>query len=122
MTDLDKAKELVDFFDTPEVKKMRAAHEEWEHDCDRAYKRLPVGDKLMMLQAICKIITDTERKGTSHRGLMNALGVYPDGFNVLDLMHIHNALFTEFHGNALRQVSLGDTGCGSSDSKTSQSK
>jgi hypothetical protein len=43
-------------------------------------------DKLDMVQAICYIMCKAEQEGTSHRGLMDALGIYPAGFLIHDLM------------------------------------
>jgi hypothetical protein len=38
-----------------------------------------------------------EREGTSHRGLQDALGIYPAGFWVDGLMEVHNALWSYYH-------------------------
>jgi hypothetical protein len=38
-----------------------------------------------------------ESEGTSHRGLMDTLGIYPEGFWISELMEVHNALWSEFN-------------------------
>ena len=54
-------------------------------------------DKLDMVQAICFIMCKAESAGTSHRGLMYELGIYPGGFWVDGLMDTHNALWSYYH-------------------------
>lgn len=54
-------------------------------------------DKLDMVQAICTIMCNAEREGTSHRGLMDKLGIYPTGFWIDNLMDCHNALWSYYH-------------------------
>ena len=54
-------------------------------------------DKLDMVQAICYIMCKAESEGTSHRGLMNELGIYPAGFWIDHLMEVHNALYGYYH-------------------------
>lgn len=53
-------------------------------------------DKYDMVQAICYIMCNAESEGTSHRGLMDELGIYPEGFWITELMDVHNALWSEF--------------------------
>ena len=57
---------------------------------------LPPKDKYDMVQAICYIMCKSESEGTSHRGLMSSLGIYPAGFWITELMDVHNALWTEY--------------------------
>jgi hypothetical protein len=57
---------------------------------------LSAHDKYDMVQAICYIMCKAEREGISHRGLMDTLGIYPEGFWIDELMTVHNALWTEF--------------------------
>lgn len=54
-------------------------------------------DKMDMVQAICHIMCKAEQEGTSHRGLMSSLGIYPAGFWVDNLMDVHNALWEFYH-------------------------
>jgi hypothetical protein len=44
-----------------------------------------------------------EQEGTSHRGLQDALGVYPVGFWVTELMDVHNALWSYYHDQKQEQ-------------------
>ena len=73
--------------------------EESEATVQRAlekYSMLSEDDKYDMVQAICFIMCKAESEGTSHRGLMDELGVYPAGFWITELMDVHNALYSEF--------------------------
>ena len=54
-------------------------------------------DKLDMIEAITYIMCKAESEGTSHRGLMDDLGIYPSGFWVNHLMDVHNALWSYYH-------------------------
>jgi hypothetical protein len=38
-----------------------------------------------------------EMEGTSHRGLQSALGIYPGGFWVSELLTVHNSLWSYYH-------------------------
>ena len=57
---------------------------------------LSAEDKYKAVEAFCHIICKAEKEGTSHRGLMSVLGVYPEAFWIDNLMTIHNALYTEY--------------------------
>jgi hypothetical protein len=73
--------------------------EESEATVQRAlekYSMLSEDDKYDMVQAICHIMCEAEKKGVSHRGLMDELGIYPSGFWITELMDTHNALWSEF--------------------------
>jgi hypothetical protein len=50
-----------------------------------------------MVQAICYIMCKAEQAGTSHRGLQDALGIYPAGFWISELMDVHNSLYSYYH-------------------------
>ena len=67
------------------------------------YHMLPDKDKYDMVQAICHIMCKAEREGTSHRGLMDKLGIYPEGFWVTELMDTHNALWGYYHDEKQKQ-------------------
>lgn len=58
---------------------------------------LSEADKLDMVQAICYIMCKAEEQGTSHRGLMDELGIYPSGFWIDHLMDVHNSLWSYYH-------------------------
>jgi hypothetical protein len=73
--------------------------EESEATVQRAlekYSMLSEDDKYDLVQAICHIMCEAEKKGVSHRGLMDELGIYPSGFWVSELLTVHNALYSEF--------------------------
>jgi hypothetical protein len=38
-----------------------------------------------------------EKEGVSHRGLQDALGIYPAGFWVSELLTVHNSLWSYYH-------------------------
>jgi len=76
---------------------LRDAHAEFEADALTKWAALPEEEKMWILEAVTTIMVNSEQAGTSHRGLMDDLGVYPAGFWVTNLMTIHNALWTEFH-------------------------
>lgn len=58
---------------------------------------LPEEDRIDMVQAICSIMCKAEQEGCSHRGLQSALGIYPGGFGVCELMTVHNSLWDYYH-------------------------
>lgn len=60
------------------------------------YHMLSSEDKYDMVQAICYIMCKAEKEGVSHRGLMDNLGIYPEGFWITELMDVHNSLWSEF--------------------------
>jgi len=77
----------------------KAIQKESQESLERAvgkYYMLSAQDKYDMVQAICHIMCKAEKEGTSHRGLMDTLGIYPEGFWISELMTVHNALWTEF--------------------------
>jgi hypothetical protein len=79
----------------------KAIQKESQESLERAvgkYCMLSAQDKYDMVQAICHIMCTAEKEGTSHRGLMDTLGIYPEGFWISELMTVHNALWTEFEG------------------------
>jgi hypothetical protein len=48
-----------------------------------------------------------EQERTSHRGVMDALGIYPAGFWIDNLMDVHNALWSYYH-DGRREKELND--------------
>lgn len=91
---------LLERLNSPEMIKMREdlakAHEDSIKKSVGWYHMLSAEDKYRAVEAFCYIICKAEREGTSHRGLMSELGVYPEAFFISDLMTIHNALYTEY--------------------------
>jgi len=61
------------------------------------YYNLSSEDKYKAVEALCHIICKAEHQGTSHRGLMDTLGVYPEAFWIDTLMDLHNAMWTYYH-------------------------
>jgi hypothetical protein len=88
---------LQEWWNSDAYKEMQKSHQESLERAVGKYFMLPEEDKLDMLQAICYIMCKAESEGTSHRGLQDALGVYPAGFWVGELMDVHNALWSYYH-------------------------
>ena len=87
---------LREWWDSETFEEMQKSDKEAKERAVGKYFMLSESDKLDMIQAICHIMCEAESKGTSHRGLMHELGIYPAGFWITELMTIHNALWTEF--------------------------
>lgn len=91
---------LLESLDSPEMVKMREdlaeAHQKSIEASVGWYHMLSAEDKYRAVEAFCYIICKAEREGTSHRGLMSVLGVYPEAFWITELMDVHNALWTEY--------------------------
>ena len=91
---------LLESLNSPEMVKMREdladAHKKSIEASVGWYHMLSAEEKYKAVEAFCHIICKAEREGTSHRGLMSVLGVYPEAFWIDDLMTIHNALYTEY--------------------------
>ena len=98
--ELSKKNTLLESLNSPEMVKMREdladAHKDSIEKSVGWYYMLSAEEKYKAVEAFCHIICKAEREGTSHRGLMSVLGVYPEAFWIDDLMTIHNALYTEF--------------------------
>jgi hypothetical protein len=90
-------KALQEWWDSDSCKEMQKANEEARQRAIGKYFMLSDSDKLDMVQAICYIMCKAESEGTSHRGLQDALGIYPAGFWVDHLMDTHNALWGYYH-------------------------
>jgi hypothetical protein len=67
------------------------------------YHMLSEEDKYDVVQAICYIMCKAEKEGTSHRGLMNELGIYPVGFWISELLTVHNSLWSYYHDKKQKQ-------------------
>lgn len=100
-------KTLQEWWDSDSFKQLQQANEESKQRAVGKYFMLSEEDKLDMVQAICYIMCKAEEEGTSHRGLMDALDIYPSGFWILELMTAHNALW-DFYHNKKREKELKD--------------
>jgi len=91
---------MLESLNSPEMVKMREdladSHQKSIEASVGWYHMLSAEDKYKAVEAFCYIICKAEREGTSHRGLMSELGVYPEAFWIDDLMTLHNALYTEY--------------------------
>jgi hypothetical protein len=90
-------KALQKWWDSDDCKELQRKNEESKQRAIGKYFMLSESDKLDMVQAICHIMCKAESEGTSHRGLQDALGIYPSGFWVDHLMEVHNALWGYYH-------------------------
>ena len=99
----DFGKALKEWWDSDAFKELQKANEEATQRAIDKYHMLSEEDKLDMVEAITRIMCEAESKGTSHRGLMDALGVYPSGFWVNHLMDVHNALWSYYHDKKREQ-------------------
>ena len=90
-------KALQDWWDSDACKNLQEASEASVQKAVGKYHMLSEEDKYDMVQAICYIMCKAEKEGISHRGLQDALGIYPEGFWISELMDVHNALWSEFH-------------------------
>jgi hypothetical protein len=87
---------LNEWYQSDSYKQLQEASEESVQKAVGKYHMLSSEDKYDMVQAICYIMCDAEKEGVSHRGLQDALGIYPEGFWITELMDVHNALWSEF--------------------------
>ncbi len=104
---------MLESLNSPEMVKMREdlaeAHQKSIEASVGWYHMLSAEDKYRAVEAFCYIICKAEREGTSHRGLMNVLGVYPEAIWIDDLMTIHNALYVEYQERDSRNWKDTDT-------------
>ena len=89
-------KSLQEWWDSDSCKQLQEASKESVQKAVGKYHMLSSEDKYDMVQAICYIMCKAEKEGTSHRGLQDALGIYPEGFWISELMNVHNSLWSEF--------------------------
>ena len=98
--ELPKKNNLFESLNSPEMVKMREdladAHKKSLEASVGWYYMLSAEEKYKAVEAFCHIICKAEKEGTSHRGLMSVLGVYPEAFFISDLMTIHNSLVVEY--------------------------
>jgi len=88
---------LQEWWASDACKEMQKANEEARQRAIGKYHMLSEEDKIDMVEAITHIMCKAEKEGTSHRGLQSALGIYPAGFWILELMDTHNALWGYYH-------------------------
>jgi len=88
---------LEEWWDSDACKELQESHRELKERAVGRYFMLSEEEKLDMVQAICHIMCDAEQKGCSHRGLQSALGIYPAGFWVDNLIDVHNALWAHYN-------------------------
>ena len=90
-------KAMQEWWDSDACKQLQKANKEARERAVGKYFMLSEEDKIDMVEAITYIMCKAESEGTSHRGLQDALGIYPAGFWVNHLMDVHNALWTYYH-------------------------
>ena len=88
---------LKEWWDSDAYKELQKENEEAKQRAVGKYFMLSEEDKLDMVQAICFIMCKAESAGTSHRGLMDELGIYPGGFWVDGLIEVHNSMWSYYH-------------------------
>ena len=103
-------KALQDWWDSDSFLQLQEASDESVQKAVGKYHMLSSEDKYDMVQAICYIMCKAESEGTSHRGLMNTLGIYPEGFWITELMDVHNALWSYYHDQTQEQELKDDLG------------
>ena len=96
-------KAMQEWWASDACKEMQKENEEAKQRAVGKYFMLSESDKLDMVQAICFIMCKAESEGTSHRGLMDELGIYPAGFWIDHLMEVHNALYGYYHDQKKEQ-------------------
>jgi len=94
---------LNEWYQSDSYKQLREASEASVQKAVGKYHMLSSEDKYDMVQAICYIMCKAENEGTSHRGLMDTLGIYPEGFWITELMDTHNALWGYYHDEKQKQ-------------------
>jgi len=96
-----KKNTLLESLNSPELVKLREdlakAHKDSIEASVGWYYNLSSEDKYKAVEALCHIICKAEHQGTSHRGLMDTLGVYPEAFWIDHLMDLHNGMWTFYH-------------------------
>jgi hypothetical protein len=96
-------KALQEWWDSDACKQLQKSHKEGVERAVGKYFMLSEEDKLDMVQAICYIMCKAEQEGTSHRGLQDALGIYPSGFWCDFLIDTHNALYEYYNKQRQKQ-------------------
>lgn len=94
---------LQEWWNSDACKELQKANKEAQERAVGKYFMLSEKDKLDMVEAITYIMCKAESEGCSHRGVMDALGIYPAGFWVDHLMDVHNALWSFYHDKKQEQ-------------------
>jgi len=94
---------LSEWWGSDACKELQKANREAQERAVGKYFMLSEQDKIDMVEAITYLMCKAEREGCSHRGVMDALGIYPAGFWVDHLMDVHNALWTYYHDKKKEQ-------------------
>ena len=99
--ELSKKNTLLESLNSPEMIKLQEnladAHKKSVEASVGWYYNLSSEDKYKAVEALCHIICKAEHQGTSHRGLMDTLGVYPEAFWIDSLLDLHNAMWSFYH-------------------------
>jgi hypothetical protein len=96
-------KALEEWWNSDSYKQLQEASEESVQKAVGKYHMLSSEDKYDMVQAICYIMCDAEKEGVSHRGLQDALGLYPQAFWISELMDVHNSLYEYYDKRKQKQ-------------------
>lgn len=96
-------KAMQEWWDSDACKNLQKANKEARERAVGKYFMLPESEKLDMVEAITYIMCKAEQNGCSHRGLQDALGIYPAGFWVNHLMDVHNSLYEYFDKKRQKQ-------------------
>jgi hypothetical protein len=96
-------KKLSEWWDSDSFKQIQEANRKATERAIKKYHKLSEEDKIDMVEAITNIMCKAEMERTSHRGLQDALGIYPAGFWVDHLMDVHNALWSYYHDKKKEQ-------------------
>ena len=82
--ELSKKNTLLESLNSPEMVKLQEdladAHQKSVNESVGWYYNLSSEDKYKAVEALCHIICKAEHQGTSHRGLMDIMGIYPEAF------------------------------------------
>ena len=98
MTEPNKFGEMLkEWWASDACKELQKSNEEVKQRAIGKYFMLSEEDKIDMVEAITSIICKAEGEGVSHRGLQSALGIYPAGFWVSELLTVHNSLWSYYH-------------------------
>ena len=96
-------KSLEEWWDSDACKAMQKESQKSLEKAVGKYYMLSSEDKYDMVQALCHIMCKAESEGTSHRGLMDTLGIYPEAFWISELMIVHNSLWSYYHDEKQKQ-------------------
>lgn len=99
----DFGKAMQEWWDSDACKALQKANKEARERAVGKYFMLSEEDKIDMVQAITFLLCKAEQEGCSHRGLMNALGIYPGGFWCDFLLDVHNALYEYYDKRKQKQ-------------------